>query len=108
MNTTPEQLVAIILAGVGVFLQVAFMYFGKFSDWYQNLPNKGLVALLFAAGFGAAYFALSCTPFAAELKIALTCDSNGLFTLLRAIFIIAVAQQTSYGYAKETVKAKFA
>ena len=107
-DLSPEQLSAIILAGVGVFLQIAFMYFGAFSQWYQNHPNKGLVSLLFAVGFGVIYFALSCTPWAAQFKIALTCTTDGIFVLGKAIFIIAVAQQTSYGYAKQAVKHKFA
>ena len=107
MDITPEQLSALILAGVGIFLQIAFMYFGSFALWYQNHPNKGLVALLFAFGFGVIYFALSCTPWAAQFKIALSCTTDGLFVLGKAIFIIAVAQQTSYGYAKQIVQRKF-
>jgi len=108
MELTPEQLVTIILGGVGVFLQIAFMYFGKFSQWYQNHPNKGLVALGFAFLFGIAYFGLSCTPYAGPLKIALSCTQDGLFVLGRAIFIIAVAQQTAYGYSKKIIQTKFA
>src|SRR3972149_4845048 len=100
MSLTPEQLVTIILAGLGVCLQLAFMYLGKFSEWYQNHPQKSLLTLLFSAGFGAAYFGLSCTPFVIDLKIALTCTSTGLFILLRAIFLIALSQQLTYGFTK--------
>lgn len=93
---TSEQLVTVILGILGVCLQLAFQYGGGFADWYQNHPQKGLLALAFSAGIGAAYFGLSCTPYAADLKIALSCDQAGVFTLLNAVFVIAVSQQTSY------------
>ncbi len=100
MTTTPEQLVTIILAILGVLLQLAMMYLPKFSAWYQNHPSKGTLALAFSTGIGAAYFGLSCTPYAAQLKIALACTQDGIFTLLHAIFIIATTQQLTYLYSR--------
>lgn len=93
---TPEQLVTVILGILGVLLQLAFLYAGKFAAWYQNSPNKGLLALAFSIVIGLAYFGLSCTPFVADLKISLTCTQAGAFTLLRAIYIIAVTQTAAY------------
>lgn len=99
---TPEQLVTIILGILGVLLQLALKYAPKLSDWYQNSPNKGLLALAFSVGIGAVYFGLSCTPYAAQLKIALACTQNGVFTLLNAIFIIATTQQVTYLVTRNT------
>lgn len=107
MDTTPEQLVTIILGILGVLLQLAFQYLPNFSTWYQNHANKGTLALAFSAGIGAAYFGLSCTSYAADLKIALSCNQDGIFTLLNAIFIVATTQQLTYLFGKNNpAKAK--
>jgi hypothetical protein len=104
---TPEQLSAVILSGVGVALQLAFMYFPKFSDWYQSHPNKGLIALAFDVAFGAAYFGLACVPFLADLlKIGLACNAADGFVLLQAIFMIAVSQLGTFLFLKKQVKNK--
>ena len=93
---TPDQFVVVILAILGALLQMAFMYAPKFSDWYQSSPNKGLLALGASAVVGLAYFGLSCTPFAAQFNIALACNSDNAFVLLRAIYIIAITQQAAF------------
>ena len=104
---TPEQLSTVILGGIGVGLQLAFMYFPKFSDWYQNHPQKGLIALAFDVAFGAAYFGLACVPLLSDLlKVQLTCDASGAFVLLQAIFLIAVSQLTTYAFLKKQAKKK--
>jgi len=99
---TPEQLSAVILAGVGVLIQVAFKYLPKFKVWYSDHPNKGAVALVFDVVFGAAYFGLACTPFAEELNVLLACDTSSAFVLLRAIFIVATAQQGAYLFSRSS------
>lgn len=106
MTTPPEQFVTIILVLLGVLLQLAFMYAPKFSDWYQSHPKKGLLALAFSAALGTAYFALSCTPFAAQLKIAIACTEQGLFTLFHAIYLIAITQQGTFLVLRGLGKAK--
>jgi len=101
----PEQLSNYILAGVGVLLQLAFMYVPRFKDWYANHPNKGLVALGFNVAFAGVYFALACVPVLASLLgIALTCDLAGGWTLLQAIFILATSQQLAYLFTKNLKK----
>lgn len=97
---TPEQLATIILAILGVALQIAFKFGGKFASWYQNHPQKGSLALLGAVLVGVIYTALACTQFAAQLNILLTCDQTSVFILLKSIFIIASAQQLTYLYGK--------
>ena len=103
---TPEQFATLILVILGAGLQLAFKYAPKFSDWYQNNPNKGTLALAFAAVVGIAYSALACTPFAADLSIAVSCSKDTVFLLLRSIFIIASAQQLTYLYGKGNPAAK--
>jgi len=93
---TPEQLVTVILVVLGVLIQLAIKYANPVYMWYENHPQKGLVTLGLDALIGASYFGLSCTPYVSEFNIALTCDQAGLFILLRAIFIIATAQQMTY------------
>lgn len=103
---TPEQLATLILAILGVILQLAFKYAPKFSTWYQNHENKGSLALIFAVIVGAGYVGLSCTPFAADLGIAVTCEKATIFTLLKSIFIIANAQQLAYLFGKNRPQAQ--
>jgi len=97
---TPEQFATLILVILGIVLQLAFKYAPKFSDWYQNHANKGTLALVFAVAVGVVYSALACTPFAADLNIAVSCSNDTVFLLLRSIFIIASAQQVTYLYTK--------
>lgn len=101
---TPEQLVDVILGGVGVLVQLLIAYFPGFSDWYQNLPNKGLVALAFDVAFGGVLFAIACVPVLAALfNVGLVCDVPSFFLLLRAVFIIATTQQLTYLVTKSTI-----
>lgn len=93
---TAEQLVVVILGILGIILQLALKYAPKVSEWYEAHPQKGLVALGLSVLIGAAYFGLSCTPYAAQFKIALACSQDGAFVLLNSIFIIATSQQLTY------------
>lgn len=101
---TAEQLVTVILSILGVLLQLALKYAPGLSTWYSNHPQKGLVALIASALIGVIYFGLSCTPFAVQLKIALSCTQESAFTLLYAIYIIAMAQQGTYLYTRKSGK----
>lgn len=93
---TPEQFVAVILAVLGVILQLAFQYAPKFSEWYQSHANKGLLAFLFSAVIGAVIAGLACSPYAAQLNIQLACDANTVWVYFKAIYIIALTQQAAF------------
>lgn len=97
---SPENLANIILGVLGVVLQLVFRYVPKVQVWYSGQANKGLWMLIFVALTGAAYFGLSCTPYAAELGVSLSCDQASLFTLLRALFIMASSNQLTYLYTR--------
>lgn len=96
----PTELSTMILGIVGAVLQLVFKYWPTASNWYQNQPNKGLLMLVFVFLTGGVLFGLSCTPYAAQLGISLTCTTSTLFDLLRAIFIVAVSQQLTYLYTR--------
>ena len=98
---TPEQLSELILGIAGVIMQLLFQYVPRVSDWFQNLPNKGLVALALDVIVGAALFGIACSPFAAELGVGLACETATVFLLLKAIFILAVGQQGAYLFGKK-------
>lgn len=91
-----EQLVTVILGILGVLLQLTLKYAPNVSAWYQSHTRKGLIALALSFAIGAVYFGISCTPYAGQFKIALSCSQDGAFTLLNAIFIIASSQQLTY------------
>jgi hypothetical protein len=101
---TPEQIATLLLAVVGVALQLVFQYWPAASNWYQAQVNKGLLMLSFVVVVAGAMFALSCTPYAAQLGISLACETNTIFALLKAIFIVAVSQQTTYLYNRKSVR----
>jgi hypothetical protein len=101
---TPEQLSVLILAIVGAALQLIFRYFPAAANWYQAQANKGPLMLAFVAVTGGILFALSCTPYAAQFGISLACETATIFTLLKAIFIVATSQQLVYLYTRNTAK----
>lgn len=98
----PEELSIVVLGIVGVILQLLFLYVPKVKTWYEAQPNKGLLMLGFTVLIGAIYFALGCTSLAIQLGIATTCDVNGLFAMLKALFIVATSQQLTYLYTRNS------
>ena len=99
---TPEQLSTTILAIVGIFLQLIFKYAPKAADWYQNHANKGALMLGMVVATGGLYYAVACSPFAAQLGIAIACSTDSVFLLLKAIFIVASSQQLAYLFTRGT------
>jgi hypothetical protein len=98
----PTELSTMILSIVGICLQILFKYVPVAADWYQKQANKGLLMLGFVVVTAGVLFALSCTPYAAQLGISLACTSTTLFDLLRAVFIVASSQQLAYLYSRGT------
>jgi hypothetical protein len=99
---TPDQLSVLILAIVGVILQLVFRYWPAAAKWYQDQPNKGPLMLGFVTITGGALFGLSCTPYAAQFGISLACETTTIFTILKAIFIVATSQQLAYLYTRKS------
>lgn len=97
---TPTELSTIILAIVGIVLQLIFKYVPKASDWYQSHPNKGAIMLGMVVLTCVAYYALACSPYAADLGIVLACTQPSIFLLLKSIFIVATSQQLTYLFGR--------
>lgn len=95
-----ENLATVILGVLGVVLQLVFRYVPKVQAWYSAQTNKGAWMLLFVVLTGAGYFGLSCTPYAAQFGISLSCDQASVFTLLKALFIMASTNQLTYLISK--------
>lgn len=93
---TPEQFVTLILAVFAVLLQLAFQYAPKFSTWYQNHEQKGLLAVAFSALIGAAIIAIACSPWASQFNVTLACNEETLFVYLKAMYIVAITQQAAF------------
>jgi hypothetical protein len=103
---TPEELVTVILAVLGVLIQLAIMYVPAVYKWYDESPNKGVITLGIDVVIGVIYFGLGCVPLLAGwLKILLACSVDGLFVLLQAIYIIALSQQLTYNFLKNKASA---
>ena len=99
---TPTELSTTILAVIGIVLQLTFKYVPAAATWYQNHANKGALMLGFVVITGGAYYALACSPFAAQLGIAIACTTDSVFLLLKAIFIVASSQQLAYLFTRGT------
>lgn len=99
---TPTELSTTILAIIGIVLQLTFKYVPTAADWYQNHANKGALMLGFVVITGGAYYALACSPYAAQLGIAIACTTDSIFLLLKAIFIVASSQQLAYLFTRGT------
>jgi len=99
---TAENLSQLLLGIVGVGIQLAFMYVPKLKDWYERQTNKGLIMLGVTFGVTLIYFGLSCTSLAVLLGIVLTCNIEGAYLALQAFFLIAVSQQMTYLYTRNS------
>lgn len=93
---SPIDISNVLLFVLGVLLSLAFTYIPEAKAWYGGLAHQGLAMLGMVVLISLAYFGLSCTPFAVQLHIAITCELSSAFNLLQAIVIIATGNQLTY------------
>ncbi len=98
MNVSPEALAAILLTTTGAVLSLAFRFIPKLKAWYDTQEDKG--PIMFAAVFVTtlAYYGLSCTPLAAELNISVSCTSDSIGVITKALAFIVLGNQGTYLY----------
>lgn len=94
----------ILLGIVGAILSLMFTYLPGLKAWLDSQLNRGLIMLAFCVLVAAVYFGLACSPWAAALKIILTCDQNGFVEMLKAVFVIASSNQITYLMTKQSAK----
>ena len=92
----------VILAIVGAVLSLTFSYYPKARTWLESFENKGAVMLALVLVVSAVYFALSCTPFAVDLGVNISCTQDGVFDMLKALFVIASGNQLAFLYSKKS------
>jgi hypothetical protein len=97
-----NELSTIILGIAGVVLSLIFSYIPAVKTWYDAQANKGALMLGFNVIIAAVYFGLSCTPYAAQLNIGVSCDQPGLLILLQALSVIATANQVAYKFSNNS------
>lgn len=90
----------VILGIVGAILSLVFSYVPAARVWLEGQDNKGMVMLALVLVVSGVYFALSCSPFAADLGIAIQCSRAGFIDLGKAIFVIASGNQLAFLYSK--------
>jgi len=108
MSMTPE----VLAGGAGILVSLACSYIpGLAPRWdavateMKRLIMLGLMVLISAAVYGAA-----CAGWATYLGVSMTCDTPGLFGLLKILALAAIANQGIYGlspkapYARAQVK----
>jgi hypothetical protein len=101
----------ILIAIVGALLSLLFAYVPGASEWYEKLgydvagnyddgTKKRLVMLGMLVVVAAVGFGLSCAGFAADFKLALTCDRAGATGLVWTLVVAIMANQTAHTLAK--------
>ncbi len=103
ITLTPEQLVAIVGAG----LSLIFAYFPWVKDWYDSVGGennrkvKAFLMLVFLIIASVAVFAGSCGQ---VFNVGITCDRNGAFSLLTILLAALMANQGTYWVAVRPYK----
>lgn len=79
----------------GIVLSVAFSYIPKANTWFAALAAeyKRLIMLGVLLATAAAIYGIGC---AGWLDTGLTCDQNGLTTLVKAFVAAVIANQAAY------------
>lgn len=91
----------VILGIAGVILSLVFSYLPSARVWLEGFENKGLIMLGLVVVVAGGYFALACSPFAADLNIVLQCSRVGFFfEVLKAVFVIASGNQLAFLYTR--------
>lgn len=93
---SPIEISNVVLFILGVILSLVFTYIQEAKAWLQGLKHGGLVMLGFVVLIAAAYFGLSCTPWAVYLHIAIACSVASAFDVLQALVLIATGNQLAY------------
>jgi len=92
-----NELSIVILAIVGMVLQLAFKYFPKLAPWYEAQSNKALIMVGVVLLVSLAYFGLGCVALlAGRLGIQVACNVEGLIDIASAFVLILISQQTTY------------
>lgn len=91
-----NELSVVILAIVGMVLQLLFKYLPKLAPWYEAQSQKALIMLGAVLVVSLAYFGLGCTPFGDRFGILVTCTSEGAIELAAVFVKILISQQTTY------------
>ena len=97
-------------AVVGILLSLVFSYIPGLDVWFAGLETKWKqsimgVSLLVVA---AAVFGMSCTTWAANWNIELTCDQPGLQVLITNLIAALVANQSAYKITPQTERVSLA
>jgi uncharacterized membrane protein len=90
----------VILGIAGVILSLVFSYLPSARVWLEGFENKGIIMLGLVVVVAGGYFALACSPFAADLNIVLQCSRVGFFEVLKAVFVIASGNQLAFLYTR--------
>lgn len=91
---TPEILSSV----TAVLLSLSMSYIPGIAPWYQALTSevKSSVMALLLIAVAAGATALACTGFGAELGVQISCDTNGVLVMIRALVAALVANQATY------------
>ena len=92
----PNDVTPIILGVCGLLLSLLFSYVPALKVWYGNQKNNGLLMVLFVAIVSAAYFGLSCSPYAAQLNIQVACTQLGAVEVFWGFVACLTGNQLTY------------
>lgn len=98
-----NKLALIILAIVGMVIQLLFKFLPALAPWYEKQSQKALIMVGFILVVSLAYFGLGCVSFLAEkLGIQVACTLDGSIDLTIAFVWILMSQQVTYVLTRKT------
>lgn len=92
---TSQELAVLISAAAGFLLSLAFAYVPKLKDWYSSLDStsRAFVMMISLLLVSIGVFASTCLGM---FNLALSCEKNGIETLLVAFFAALASNQPTY------------
>ena len=88
----------VLSAAAAIFVSLILAYVGPARLAWDKLKGdtKRLILLLIFFLIAAGAFAITCSGFADQFDLSLTCDELGAISLLKSFVIAAVSNQTTY------------
>jgi hypothetical protein len=93
-----------IAISAAVVLSLAFSYIPRLNPWFEKLEPtvKRLIMLCLLLVVSIAAFGLACAGWGDSLGLNVVCDEAGAWSLIRALVLAIIANQSIYNISPRT------